>query len=299
VRFAPLARSHPAGRTDAAAAAHRAVVPLLDVAAAQAWLDDGTRTTYVFVRTADEFAAGSLPSAHHAPGGQLLQAADLQIGVRGSRVLLLDDDGIRAPVVALWLCRLGLEAATVEGGIGAALRIPEAPVRRLPPAVPERTPETLAALRQDGKAPPLVFDLRSSMAYRQRHTRGAAWSIRPRLVADVQAATRGDRQRPVLLLAGEEIVARLTAQDLREAGWHDLSWAPALAAKAAGWPHDASPDSPADAEAIDYLFFVHDRHEGNLDAARRYLAWETGLIAQCAPEELAAFRLPDAAHIDI
>lgn len=103
----------------------------------------------------------------------------------------------------------------------------------------------------------------------------------------------------MLLLACEEIVARLAAQDLREAGWRDLSWAPALAAKAAGWPHHASPDSPTDAEAIDYLFFVHDRHEGNLDAARRYLAWETGLIAQCTRQELSVFRLPDAAHIDI
>lgn len=165
--------------------------------------------------------------------------------------------------------------------------------------MPEQIPEALAALRGDGNLPPVVFDLRPSMAYRQRHARGAAWSIRPRLVADVQAATRGDRQRPVLLLAAEEIVARLAAQDLREAGWHHVSWAPALAAKAAGWPQDASPGSPTDAEAIDYLFFVHDRHDGNLDAARRYLAWETGLIAQCAPEDLAAFRLPEATHIDI
>jgi rhodanese-related sulfurtransferase len=297
---APSLAQRQSAQADALAAAGRAGVPLLDAGAAQAWLDDAARTTFVFdVRTADEFAAGSLPGALHAPGGQLLQAADHQIGVRGSRLLLLDDDAIRAPVAALWLRRMGLEAALVEGGIAAALQIPVPPRRPLPQAVPEQVPETLATLRQDGKAPPLVFDLRPSMAYRRRHARGAAWSIRPRLVADVQAATRGDRQRSVLLLAAEEIVARLAAQDLREAGWHDLCWAPALAANAAGWPHDASPDSPADADAIDYLFFVHDRHEGNLEAARRYLAWETGLIAQCTPDELAAFRLPEAAHIDI
>ncbi|CAN7715092.1 rhodanese-like domain-containing protein [Variovorax sp. LjRoot290] len=296
---APLPSQRHAAQADAAAAARRAGVPLLDAAAAQAWLDDDARTTFVFdVRTADEFAAGSIQGARHAPGGQLLQAADLQIGVRGSRVLLLDDEGIRAPVAALWLRRLGLDAAVVEGGVAAALRIPAPSRLPLPQAVPERTPEALTALR-NGNLPPVVFDLRPSMAYRQRHARGATWSIRPRLMADVQAATRGDRQRPVLLLAAEEIVARLAAQDLWEAGWHHLSWAPALAAKAAGWPQDASPGSPTDAEAIDYLFFVHDRHEGNLDAARRYLAWETGLIAQCAPEDLAAFRLPEATHIDI
>jgi hypothetical protein len=37
---------------------------------------------------------------------------------------------------------------------------------------------------------------------------------------------------------------------------------------------------------------VHDRHDGNLDAARRYLDWELGLIAQCSPDELAGFRIP-------
>jgi hypothetical protein len=48
-------------------------------------------------------------------------------------------------------------------------------------------------------------------------------------------------------------------------------------------------------QRIDYLFFVHDRHDGNLDAARAYLEWETGLIAQCAPDELAAFRIAEEA----
>jgi hypothetical protein len=48
---------------------------------------------------------------------------------------------------------------------------------------------------------------------------------------------------------------------------------------------------PADGDAIDYLWFVHDRHDGNLDAARRYLAWEQGLIAQLDAEEKAEFDL--------
>jgi hypothetical protein len=35
---------------------------------------------------------------------------------------------------------------------------------------------------------------------------------------------------------------------------------------------------------------VHDRHDGNKAAARAYLAWETGLIAQLDQRELADFR---------
>jgi len=38
-------------------------------------------------------------------------------------------------------------------------------------------------------------------------------------------------------------------------------------------------------ECIDHLFFVHDRHDGNLDAARRYLEWETGLLDQLDDQE--------------
>ena len=40
----------------------------------------------------------------------------------------------------------------------------------------------------------------------------------------------------------------------------------------AGLPVEASPGVPSDADCIDYLFFVHDRHDGTKEAARRYLA---------------------------
>jgi rhodanese-related sulfurtransferase len=80
-----------ADRARAAEAAREAGVPWLDAASAQAWLDDATRTTYVIdVRSAAEFAAGSLAGARHAPGGQLLQATDQHLAVRHARVLLLD-----------------------------------------------------------------------------------------------------------------------------------------------------------------------------------------------------------------
>ncbi|MBW8892342.1 MAG: sulfurtransferase [Burkholderiales bacterium] len=294
---APNAAQRRAARDDAAAAAQRAGVPVLSAAEAQAWLDDGTRTTFVFdVRTAEEFAAGGLQGTRHAPGGQLLQATDLQIGVRHARVLVLDDDGVRAPVVALWLRRLGFDAALVEDGLAGELRVPVRAPARLPPAVAELDAAELATLREDGADPPAVVDLRPSRTYRARHARGATWSIRPRVAADALAATGGNLQHPVLLIAADETIARLAAQDLREAGWQQLSWARAEAVESAGWAQQATPASPPDAEAIDYLLFVHDRHDGNLDAARRYLDWELGLIAQCAPDELASFRLPAAAH---
>jgi hypothetical protein len=46
-----------------------------------------------------------------------------------------------------------------------------------------------------------------------------------------------------------------------------------------------TPDQPDEAACIDHLFFVHDRQDGNPEAARRYLEWELGLLAQLDPQE--------------
>jgi rhodanese-related sulfurtransferase len=133
-------------------------------------------------------------------------------------------------------------------------------------------------------------DLRASAAYRNGHPAGARWSIRPTLVAALSDADRSGR---VVLLAESTGVAALAALDLRDAGFNDVSIArDGLGTfREAGYAIESTPAIPADHERIDYLFFVHDRHEGNLDAARAYLAWETGLIAQCAPDELQHFRI--------
>lgn len=281
---------------DRAAAAREAQatgVQTLSVAQAQAWLDDTQRTTYLLdVRTAEEFALGSLPGARHAPGGQLLQATDQTIGVRNSRVIVLDDEAVRAPVVAAWLRRLGFESAVVEGGVRASLHVaaqPSTASAQLTP-VPEVDHGQLPAWV--ARQAPLLVDLQPSMAYRRQHARGAHWTVRPRLVADVRQ--RGRQDQPILLFAPDAATARVAAADLVEAGWRDVRWTRLEDWVAAGLRVESTPDLPADADAIDYLFFVHDRHEGNLEAARQYLAWETGLIAQCEPDELAVFRLPEA-----
>jgi hypothetical protein len=53
----------------------------------------------------------------------------------------------------------------------------------------------------------------------------------------------------------------------------------------------SSPTLPADSDCIDFLFFVHDRHDGNKDAARRYLEWETSLIAQLDEDEINLYSI--------
>ena len=78
----------------------------------EAWLTEVDRTTYLCdVRTPEEFKAGSIPGAVHAPGGQLVQATDQWVGVRGARIVLIEGgENVRAPVVASWLKQLGCDA---------------------------------------------------------------------------------------------------------------------------------------------------------------------------------------------
>jgi len=285
-------RLYPAAPQDLAEARDRAAqharrcdVAWIDTATLRAWQADPARSTFLCdVRTPEEFTAGSLPGAQNAPGGQLLQATDQYVGVHGARIVVFDGEDVRAPMVAAWLRQMGWDAAVLSEGLGASL--PDAaPGRPLSAPSPALDAAGLAGLLAAG--PATLLDLRPSMAYRAGHVRGAVWAIRPRLdrIA-VSAAT------PVVLIAPDAGIAALAATDLAERGipvahWHAASPA---AWQAAGLPVEATPDLPADADCIDFLFFVHDRHSGNREAARQYLAWELGLVAQLDPQERAAWR---------
>jgi rhodanese-related sulfurtransferase len=154
------------------------------------------------------------------------------------------------------------------------------------PAIRVLDDAALAAAMAQGAQ---LVDIRPGMRYRARHIAGARWAIRPRFDRlDLDAA------RPVVLLAEDAALAAWAAQDLRARGVQDIS---ANAGTPAGWSGqgialESTPDEPADADCIDYLFFVHDRHDGNKAAARQYLAWETNLVKQIDERELAAYRFP-------
>jgi rhodanese-related sulfurtransferase len=133
------------------------------------------------------------------------------------------------------------------------------------------------------------LDLREAGEFGEGHVAGALWGIRPRL-----GRLGLDPAQPVYLIGAEEVTAP-TARDLAALGLAAVFTVAGgqVALAAAGAAIEASPDSPTAEEAIDFLFFVHDRHDGNLEASRRYLAWEQGLIAQLDAAERAAFALSD------
>jgi len=288
-------RGLDAARSAAQALTARFDVPHIAPAQAIAWLADATRTTFLCdVRTAEEYAAGSLPGAQHTPGGQLMQATDQYVGVRRARLVLFDADGVRAPVVASWLRQMGHHAVVLDGGLQAGLaanvRAAYGPAREVtaPPSV-----DVAALAAGMASQSMLALDLRGSMAYRAGHIAGSRWGTRARLAQDL----RGVPHDTTLVLVGDadaDDAAELAVADLQALGYGDVrrlrggfaAW------RDAGLPTASGAETLPDARCIDYLFFVHDRHDGNKAAARQYLAWETGLIAQLDAQELATFRFP-------
>ena len=283
-------------RAKARAHAERHGVTYANAAGVVAMAADPSRTIYLLdVRKADEFAQDALPAFAHAPGGQLQQATDQWVGVKGARIVVSDmGENVRAPFVAAWLRQLGHEAIVLSEGSSARAtlaaaglaeaRRPKFDASRV--ALRPLSPADVNALLARGGAQ--VVDVRSSMAYRDGHVRGALWSIRPRITGDV-----ADPRKPVVLVADDPGIAALVAQDLAEAGFGDVA---VLAGGYKAWvadglATDATPATPSDAECIDFVFHTLGRNEGNLESARAYLAWEIGLVDQLDADERAAFQL--------
>ena len=260
----------------------------IDLSTLQAWQKDDARTTYVFdIRTKEEFIAAHLPYSRHAPGGQLVQSTDKRVGARGARIVLVDDTGLRAANTAVWLQQMSHEVYVLNQDVTML----DEPERGLTPepSVVERLPQcdiSEVADRLENGA--VLLDLNKAMDYRKGHIAGARWAIRPRLN---QLNTGLDCE--IILTSSDRRVAELAAIDLKELGLKDLSY---LAGDVKTWAGAgleivATPDQPADKDCIDYLFFTHDRHVGNLEAARGYLAWELALIDQLDEQERSFYQL--------
>lgn len=116
--------SFDGGPANARDVAYRAGVRHVGASEMSALVAEISRTLYRFdVRDAEEYAAGHLPGFRHYPGGQLVQETDMAAPVRGARILLTDDKGVRADMTASWLAQMGWEVYVLDGGYAGTLEV--------------------------------------------------------------------------------------------------------------------------------------------------------------------------------
>jgi rhodanese-related sulfurtransferase len=274
-------------RADAIAA--RFGIRHIDRATLEAWRADPERTTFVLdVRTPDEFAAGHLPGSVSAPGGQLVQAIDRWVGVRGARLALVDHAMARAVITAQWLQQMGWDVAVLDAPFEGASLATETDMPKPPLLNVLRITAAEAAHWLEGGAAAVA--LMASADYRKSHPEEAVWAIRPRLDRLPGSVLQASR---IVVFAEDEAVGALAAADLAEITGRAVALMDGGIAvwRAAGRPFAASPDDPPDQDRIDTIFWNHDRHAGNRDAMRAYLRWETELPGEIARDGLAGFRL--------
>jgi len=272
--------------------AERFGVRYIDRATLARWRDEqDERSLYVLdVRHPEEYEQGHLPGSWCAPGGQLVQETDHFIATLRSRVVLVDDTGVRATMTASWLNQMGWpEVAVLEDAFeGVELVHGREPLEVL--GLEEAHAETvaareLAAMLEAGDAS--VVDLGLSRAYREGHVPGAWFAVRARL----ERALANVPRRAVLVLTSEDgVLARLAALEaapLREEPVKVLSggtrqWV------AQGLPLREGEEHMADT-ADDVWLRPYEKDWGVEDAMREYLTWEVGLVEQLERDGTAPF----------
>ena len=272
----------------AAAVARRFEVSFADTAAVAQWqAEQDVRTLYLLdVRTPEEFEAGHVSGARHAPGGQLVQATDEFVATRHARIVLFDDERVRAVMTASWLIQLGWRDVHVYDGAIADWPLEAGP---RPPAVPDI--EQWETIGPDDLEPDdHILDLSDSLTYRRGHIPGAWWALRSRL----DEALLPDDAR-IVLYADDDRMAHLSATTLAGleieddfvvlAGGLD-TW------RAAGKPVEADDGrmTLATAEPNDVWYKPYDTDEEVRAKMEEYLVWEVALVEQIARDGTVNFR---------
>ncbi|OPA92260.1 sulfurtransferase [Pseudomonas fluorescens] len=288
-RFAPTAEEHrQIAARDARRVADKARVGRASLADLQRWQQEPTRTTYLFdVRTPEEFEVGHLPGARSTPGGQLVQETDHVASVRGARLVLADDDGVRANMSASWLAQLGWEVHVLDDLQPAHFSEKGAWVAPVPapPQAELISPHTLADWLGHGDT--VVLDFTASANYVKRHIPGAWWLLRaqlPQALAKVPATER------YVLTCGSSQLARLAVADVEALTGKQVfllqggtaAWINAQLPLEEGETHLASP-------RIDRYRRPYEGTDNPKEAMQAYLDWEFGLVDQLARDGTHGF----------
>ncbi len=254
-----------------------------------AFESDASRTLYVLdVRDPAEYRMGHRPGSLSAPGGQLVQATDTWVGVRGARVVVIDNDGVRARMSAAWLRQMGhADVFVADNALGSETG---AGLSDLAPAAPGISVEDLAR-NEPGT---VLIDLARSIDFRAGHIAHAVWGVRGRLARVVAKLASARR---IVLTSPDGVLARFAhaeTQALTKAEVVVLEGGTA-AWRAGGHPVTANRADPPDEACIDFYLRAYDRNSGVEEAMNAYLTWEIDLVNEIRRDGTITFGVA-AAH---
>ncbi len=246
------------------------------------WRQDTSRTLYLFdVRTPQEYEAGHIPEARSAPGGQLLQAFDTFVGTRNSRIVLVDDNGIRARMTGFWLRQMGLEDVAILEGASALVRHRPASTKENSPRVHEPlgamvsevTVLELHQLLADGNA--VVLDFSDSLKFGRGHIPGAWFAVRARIAEALSKIPAG---LPLVLTSEDGNFAALAYSDVKQISSTPVS---VLRGGNSAWSMAGLPMESGRERLTtknDDVWYSPIDRPNPIQAIHNYLDWETELI---------------------
>ena len=210
--------------------ADKAGIAKIDSETLARWRAEAHRTTYLFdVRAPQEYEAGHLPGSRLAPEGRLPMSPGHYFATLNARIVLIDDDTVRATVTALWLMQMGWgEIAVLEKGLdGAALETGPEPAPAID--VGDVSAPCIGVGDIDRLDGARIVDVSASDAHEAGHIPGAIWCSR---VALGDLLTAEPHDGPTVLTSEDGILAQLAASDLTDT--EDLS---VLDGGNAAWQH--------------------------------------------------------------
>ena len=258
-------------KSAAEAVARKFGVQRIDRATLARWRSDTARTLYVFdVRDPAEYEKGHLPGAISAPGGQLVQATDSYAGTLGARIVLNDDNEVRAVMTASWLKQMGWKDVFVLSEAGHETGNPPASILGTAPT--EAAIDVSKVMEIDDVT---VIDLSTSPHYRRGHIPGAWFAIRSRLAR----ALPNIPMRSMLVLTSEDgVLAGLAVWEARALTKTPVRW---LKGGNDAWTAAGIPlacDVKMADDPVDVWLKPYERPNDNEAAMNAYLSWEVDLL---------------------
>jgi rhodanese-related sulfurtransferase len=243
------------------------------------------RTLYTLdVRDPGENALGHPAGFISAPGGQLVQATDEWVGVRGARIVLYDDDGVRARMTATWLLQLGWDVHVLNE---QAVLSEIVPVPKIMHTKPSRTVSiTLSGLQTLADA--TVVDLARSPIYCKGHIPGAWFGSGPELARDLKSAPGTG---PIVLTCSDGLIASMNVEEARKAVSRDIFY---LQDGTAAWKAANLPLETASrwlSEPIDVYKRPYEGTDNAREQMQGYIDWEHQLITQLANDGISGFHV--------